>query len=99
MSQSTTRTYPAEFQERAVTLAVESDQPLAQTARDLGVHENTLPHLDREISPQRHGRRSQFQDEHLYDELKRLGKENSPLEGGAGHLKKGRGVLRTTAAM
>jgi transposase len=36
------RKYPAEFKERAVKLAVESDQPLAQTARDLGVNENTL---------------------------------------------------------
>ena len=42
MSQSTTTKYPAEFKQRAVKLAVESDQPLAQTARDLGVNENTL---------------------------------------------------------
>ena len=42
MSQPTMRTYPAVFKERAVQLAVESDQPLAQTARDLGVNENTL---------------------------------------------------------
>jgi transposase len=34
--------YPAEFKERAVKLAVESDQSIAQTARDLGVNENTL---------------------------------------------------------
>jgi hypothetical protein len=27
--------YPAEFKERAVKLAVESEQPIAQTARDL----------------------------------------------------------------
>ena len=42
MSQPTMRIYPAVFKERAVQLAVESDQPLAQTARDLGVTENTL---------------------------------------------------------
>jgi transposase len=34
--------YPAEFKERAVKLAVESEQPIAQTARDLGLNENTL---------------------------------------------------------
>ena len=34
--------YPAAFKERAVKLAVESEQPIAQTARDLGVNENTL---------------------------------------------------------
>ena len=42
MSQPPMRKYPAEFKERAVTLARESDQPMAQTARDLGVHANTL---------------------------------------------------------
>ena len=42
MSQPTMRQYPAEFKERAVKLAVESEQPIAQTARDLGVNENTL---------------------------------------------------------
>ena len=42
MSQPPTRKYPAEFKERAVKLAVESDQSMAQTARDLGVNANTL---------------------------------------------------------
>jgi transposase-like protein len=32
MSQPTVKKYPAEFKERAVKLAVESDQPIAQTA-------------------------------------------------------------------
>ena len=41
MSQSTMQKYSAEFKERTVKLAVESDQPMAQTARDLGVNENT----------------------------------------------------------
>ena len=41
MSQPTTKKYPAAFKERAVKLAVESEQSIAQTARDLGVHENT----------------------------------------------------------
>ena len=42
MSKPAMKGYPAEFKERAVKLAVESDQPIAQTARDLGVNENTL---------------------------------------------------------
>jgi transposase len=42
MSIPTMKKYPAEFKERAVKLAVESDQPIAQTARDLGVNENTF---------------------------------------------------------
>jgi transposase len=42
MRQPTTRKYPAACKEHAVTLVVESDQAIAQTARDLGVHEHTL---------------------------------------------------------
>ena len=42
MGQPATKQYPAEFKERAEKLAVESDQAIAQTARDLGVNENTL---------------------------------------------------------
>ena len=42
MSIPTMGKYPTEFKERAVKLAVESDQPIAQTARDLGVNEHTL---------------------------------------------------------
>jgi transposase len=42
MSQPTTKKYSAECKERAVHLAVESDQLIAQTARDLGVNDNTL---------------------------------------------------------
>jgi transposase len=42
MSKPAMKGYPAAFKERAVKLAVESEQPIAQTARDLGVNENTL---------------------------------------------------------
>ncbi len=34
--------YSTEFKQEAVRLAVESHQPVAQTARDLGVNPNTL---------------------------------------------------------
>jgi hypothetical protein len=36
MSKPVMKGYPAEFKERAVKLAVESGQPIAQTARALG---------------------------------------------------------------
>jgi transposase len=36
MSKPAMKGYPAAFKERAVKLAVESEQPIAQTARDLG---------------------------------------------------------------
>ena len=34
--------YPVEFHERAVRLARETDRPIADIARDLGVHPKTL---------------------------------------------------------
>ena len=42
MSNQQVKSYSAEFKERAVKLAVDADQSIAQTARDLGVNENTL---------------------------------------------------------
>ena len=42
MSQKKSNSYTAEFKESVVKLAVGSDQPVAQTARKLGVNVNTL---------------------------------------------------------
>ena len=42
MSKDKAPPYSAEFKERAVKLAIESDQPMAHTARDLGVNESTM---------------------------------------------------------
>ena len=42
MGQEKPKVYTAEFRESAVKLANESDKPIAQTARDLGINENTL---------------------------------------------------------
>ncbi len=38
MSEKKLKTYTAEFKQSAVKLAVESDQPISVTAKDLGVH-------------------------------------------------------------
>ncbi len=79
MSQPTTRKYPAEFKERAVKLAVESEQPITQTARDLGVNENTLhTWIGKYHRVER--QEQQVNDAHLYEELKRLRKENARLQ-------------------
>ena len=90
MSQPTTKKYPAEFKERAVKLAVESEQSIAQTARDLSVNENTLHTW---IGQSHHVERQEKegQDEHLYEELKRLRKENA-------RLKEEREILKKAAA-
>ena len=42
MSQEKPKVYPSEFRESSVKLAIDSDQSIAQTARDLGVNPNTL---------------------------------------------------------
>ena len=79
MSQPAMKAYPAEFKARAVKLAVESEQSIAQTARDLGVNENTL-HTWIGKYHRATQQTKQVQDEHLYEELKRLRKENARLK-------------------
>jgi transposase len=75
MSQPTTKKYPAAFKERAVKLAIESDQAMAQTARDLGVNETTLhTWIGKDHRTERPEK--EVHDEHLYEELQRLRKEN-----------------------
>ena len=90
MSKAPMKKYPAEFKERAVKLAVETDQPIAQTARDLGVNENTL-HTWIGKYHRAERQEKQVQDEHLYDELKRLRKDNT-------RLKEERDILKKAAA-
>ena len=90
MSQSTMKKYSAEFKERAVKLAVESEQPIAQTARDLGINENTLHTWIRKYHRVER-QEQQVQDGHLYEELKRLRKENA-------RLKEERDILKKAAA-
>jgi transposase len=79
MSKAVMKGYPAAFKERAVKLAVESEQPIAQTARDLGINENTL-HTWIGKYHRIERQEQQVHDEHLYEELKRLRKENARLK-------------------
>lgn len=77
MSKQTTKPYSAEFKERAVKFAVESDQTVAQTARELGINENTLHTWLSTYHHGSHGTQGQFNSEPLYEELKRLKKDNA----------------------
>jgi transposase len=43
MSQEKPKPHPAEFKASSVKLAHESDQSIAQTAKDLDINVNTLP--------------------------------------------------------
>jgi transposase len=74
MSSQTKQKYTAEFKENAVKRANESDN-VAETARELGVKENTLYNWVYQYSRTSKADKAVRTDEHLYDELKRLKKE------------------------
>jgi len=75
MNQEKPKVYTAEFRESAVKLAIESDKSVAQTARDIGVNENTLHTWISKYSRPVDNLKAKRTDEHLYEELKRLKKE------------------------
>jgi transposase len=92
MSKEKLKIYPSEFRESSVKLAIESDQSIAQTARDLGVNPNTLHGwISKYSKPNASQPATNRTDEHLYDELKRLKKENA-------RLKEERDILKKAAA-
>lgn len=72
------RKYSQEIRDRAVRLARESDLPLAQIARDLGVHKEALRNWVRQDEADR-GDRDDRLSTLERDELKRLRAENFEL--------------------
>ena len=79
MSNQKKPSYSAAFQERAVKLAVESDQAIAQTARDLGIKENTLYNWIASYHQGDSRTADDMNSEHLYEELNRLKRANATL--------------------
>jgi transposase len=79
MSQPPMRKYPAACKERAVKLAVASDQPMAQTARDLGVNAQTLHtwigKYHRTVPQEK-----EVHDAHLSEDLQRLRQDKARLK-------------------
>ena len=73
------KVYSAEFRESSVKLAIGSDQPIAQTARDLGINPNTLNTWINKYSQPKEQSKTVRTDNQLYEELKRLKKENARL--------------------
>ena len=73
MTKTKPKVYPAEFKESAVKLAIESKQPMSQTAEELGINRTTLyTWVDKYSQLKETIMRT---DEHIYDELKRIKKE------------------------
>jgi transposase len=79
MNQGKPKAYTAELRGSAVKLANGSDKPVAQTARDIGVNENTLPTWISKYSRPAENAKAVRTGDHLYDELKRLKKEAARL--------------------
>ena len=74
--------YSPEFRESAVKLALGSEKPIAQTARDLGINANTLhTWISKYSQPTitQSKEKAVRTDDHLYEELKQLKKENARL--------------------
>jgi len=71
--------YTAEFRALAVKLANESDKPITQVAKDLGINVNTLHTWISKYSRPKENDKTARTDEPLYDELKRLKKEVARL--------------------
>ena len=91
MSEKKAKNYTAEFRESAVKLAVESGKPVTETARELEVNVNTLHTWIAKYHQSKAPGKTEKNDEHIYDELKRLRKENTKL-------KEERAILKKAAA-
>jgi transposase len=83
--------YSSEFKQNAVKLAVESDQSVAKTARDLGVNANTLYTWITKYRQPEYQANKGSGESHPYDELKRLRREIA-------QLKEERDILKKAAA-
>ncbi len=83
--------YSSQFKQDAVKLAVESDQSVANTARDLGVNANTLYTWIAKYHQSEFSSSHSSGEKNSYDELKRLRRENA-------QLKEERDILKKAAA-
>ena len=87
--QKRTTTYPLEFKQSSAKLAVESEQSVAQTAKDLGVHETTLYGWVAKFHPERN--KNNANNDSIAEENKQLRRENM-------RLKQERDILKKAAA-
>ncbi len=82
--------YSSQFKQDAVNLAVESEQSVAQMARDLGVNANSLYTWIKKYHQPEPPTNKGSGGNHQYDELKRLRRENAQLKEERDILKKQR---------
>lgn len=72
------RKYPIELLDRGVRIVFESERPIAEVARDLGVHPEVLRKRVRQVEADT-GRRDDLLTSDEREELKKLRKENFEL--------------------
>ena len=70
--------YPDELIQRAVRLALQGDRPIAQIARDLGIHPEALRKRVRQAEADS-GARPELLSSHEREEIRRLRRENYEL--------------------
>jgi transposase len=88
--------YTLEFKQSSAKLAVESDQPIAQTAKELGIKETTLYGWVAKYTPKpKQGIQAKDEAE---QELKQLRKENARLKQERDILKKAMAYLAAETA-
>jgi transposase len=91
MSKKKNKGYTTEFKQAAVKQANESDIPVAETARNLGINANTLyTWIDKYSQPEeiKTKVKTERTETHLYDELQQLKRENTRLRQERDFLKK-----------
>ena len=88
---SASSTYSQEFKQNAVKLAVESDKPVAHTAKSLGVNANTLYTWISTLNQPEVSATKSPTEKNPYEELKRLRREIIDL-------KEERDILKKAAA-
>ena len=79
MQKTKNKTYSAEFKEAAVKQANESELPVSETAKNLGVNVNTLFTWIQKYSQPFEKDKVKRTDAPLYEEVKRLKKEVARL--------------------
>jgi transposase len=72
------RKYPEELLDRGVRLVFESERPIAQVARDLGIHPEALRKRVRQAAADT-GRRSDLLTSQEREEIRKLRRENKEL--------------------
>jgi transposase len=89
MSNKNRQNYPLEFKVSSVKLAIDSDQPTAQTARDLGINPNSLYSWMAEYSnSNKSNQKNMAGNANSFEEVKRLKKELSLVKQERDLLKK-----------